>query len=81
MSTKEQVIEDAMSGRGCLGRARDDEPVFVLRAHDKLAPIQVMQWADMAASEGAPAEKVSEARMVAVSMLAWQAANGAEVPD
>ena len=29
----------------CLDKAADDEPIFVLRAQDKLAPALVRQWA------------------------------------
>jgi len=30
----------------CLNRAADDEPIFVLRAHDKTAPHVVRAWAN-----------------------------------
>lgn len=30
---------------GCLGAAADDEPIFVLRANDELAPSIVRMWA------------------------------------
>lgn len=29
----------------CLNKAEDDEPIFVLRANDELAPALVRQWA------------------------------------
>lgn len=31
---------------GCFARAAEDEPLFVLRATDKLAPDLVRQWAE-----------------------------------
>lgn len=31
----------------CLNRARDDERVFVLRAHDPAAPSAIRRWADV----------------------------------
>lgn len=34
-----------IAGPSCLTRARDDEPIFVLRANDELAPITVNFWA------------------------------------
>lgn len=39
---KRDEISDPYS---CLNRASDDEPIFVLRAHDKIAPYVVRQWA------------------------------------
>jgi hypothetical protein len=38
----------AANGRGCLGRAADDEPVFVLRGQDMLAPDLIDLWAGCA---------------------------------
>ena len=40
MATKRQELVD-----GCFARARDDEPLFVLRATDELAPELVREWA------------------------------------
>jgi hypothetical protein len=34
---------------GCLGKAHPDEPLFILRAHDTVAPLMVKQWARHAA--------------------------------
>ena len=44
MLTKKEVLEEAARGEGCLGKAADDEVVFVLRAKDKLAPLLVRHW-------------------------------------
>ncbi len=33
-----------LSGPGCLSSAADDEPLFVLRANDELAPDIVREW-------------------------------------
>lgn len=38
---KRQVI----NGPSCLTRANEDEPVFVLRANDALAPPMIRRWA------------------------------------
>ena len=38
MATKAEVLEALRAGYGCLGRAALDEPVFILRAKDILAP-------------------------------------------
>lgn len=55
----------------CLNKAAPDEPVFVLRAQDKLAPVLVRLWADLAASHGCPDTKVREAVNLAYSMESW----------
>jgi hypothetical protein len=54
-----------------LSKARDDEPIFVLRGQDRLAPDVVRQWADRAEQAGCDTEKVREAREVAAAMEAW----------
>jgi len=62
---------------GCFAKAGDDEPVFVLRATDKLAPALVREWArqfavhyigyDRSHWEG----KYTEALNLAEAMEAW----------
>jgi hypothetical protein len=54
-----------------LGKAQDDEPIFVLRAQDPLAPALVRRWADEAERAGCPAVKFIEARAVADAMEQW----------
>jgi len=61
MATKQQTLEAAARGEGCLGRAADDEPVFVLRAHDRIAPAIVRQWAEKARGLGAHVDKTASA--------------------
>ena len=41
---KQDELTDPSS---CLSRARDDEFIFVLRAHDPAAPSAIRRWADM----------------------------------
>ncbi len=65
----------------CLEKAGDDEPIFVLRSTDKLAPRVVRHWAWHAEAVGAPAEKVAEARGLADLMEAWQRENYSKFPD
>jgi hypothetical protein len=72
---KSQEISDP---RSCLNKAADDEPVFVLRAHDVIAPVIVDEWANMAESMGTPREKVTEARVLASIMRSWR---DRKVPD
>lgn len=72
----------------CLAKAGDEEPIFVLRAQDCLAPGLVRLWAAMVTREhmeGAPGElpteKLTAALKTALQMEAWQRANGSKVPD
>lgn len=77
MLTKKEVLEAALRGEGCLGKAADDEPVFVLRAQDALASELVDIWAIRASvlvpSVGpeATGHKVTEARQIAEAMRDW----------
>jgi len=48
-----------------------DEPVFVLRAQDVIAPSVVRLWADMAELMGVDVEKVAKAREIALHMDHW----------
>lgn len=84
--------EMAASGKGCLGKASDDEPVFILRAQDKLAPAIVEAWAMAAAAERSRNirsvqedmgldSKIKEARALAHTMRAWQEINYSKLPD
>jgi hypothetical protein len=56
-----------------LEKARDDEPIFVLRAQDRLAADAVRHWADRAEQAGSTAAKVAEAREIADAMDRWPA--------
>ena len=71
MATAKEEYEKAMRGEGCLGKAADDEPVFVLRAQDKLAPGLIELWAEGAEGHRCAPEKVAEARALAARMRAW----------
>lgn len=71
MATAKQVRAEARLAKGCLGKAHDNEPVFVLRAQDKFAAGLVVDWADCAEAAGCPAAKVEDARAVANAMARW----------
>jgi hypothetical protein len=82
--------EMAATGKGCLGKAADDEPVFVLRGKDRFAPDIVEAWANKVElatvnmiSEAADKSrgKIKEARALAHTMRAWQAMNTSKTPD
>lgn len=56
---------------GCIAKAADDEPVFVLRAQDKLAPALVRAWASLAHEHGCDVVKCQEAVELAEDMEDW----------
>jgi len=55
----------------CLKKAGDDEPIFVLRAQDKLAPDIVRAWAITAEAHGCHPDKLREAYELAEAMEQW----------
>ena len=63
------------------GLIRDDEPVFLLRGQDVVAPAIVEKWAMVAADLGASKEIVTAALQQASRMRAWQMQHGHKVPD
>lgn len=86
MGTKQEELQ---STTGCLAKAAYDEPIFILRAHDKLAPQAVRNWADSLYLAVMPTsdpnnvvwKKINEARALADRMEAWQREHGCKVPD
>lgn len=69
---------NAARGKGPLGKAADQEPVFILRAQDLLASEVVRFWADRALVSGCLLSKVQEAYDLAVKMEQWP---NRKVPD
>jgi len=72
MGTKQSELNNALDGKGCLGKAAPDEPVFILRGQDFHAPFAVRRWAEAAAvtlGDGHP--KVTEALECAQAMERW----------
>lgn len=71
-----------IAGPSCLTKAHDDEPLFVLRANDALAPQLVREWASRyRASKGGQmmmterqASKYNDALHLALNMEDWKAA-------
>jgi hypothetical protein len=79
MGTKSEELAKMIRGEGCLGKAADDEPVFILRAADRFASTVVEIWAEIVATQrGDKHPKVVEARQLAKRMLAWPTQ---KVPD
>ena len=60
----------------CLTKAADDEPLFVLRAQDNMAPDMVRLWARTARTRGVNEAKVKAAMGTADKMDAWAAEHG-----
>lgn len=55
----------------CLSNVKPGEPIFVLRAQDKLAPELIRDWAIKAHINGASDDKVNEALATANAMEDW----------
>jgi hypothetical protein len=58
-----------------------DEPVFLLRAKDKLAPHNLLDYAARAEESGVDSAVVKAARDQARAMQDWQEKNGCKLPD
>jgi len=79
MAIKRDEINDPTS---CLNRAADDEPIFVLRAKDKLAAKLVRDWAAEAVLEGHHDDaKIKAAWRYADAMDAWRDKNFPGAPQ
>jgi hypothetical protein len=72
---------------GCFARAEADEPMFVLRARDALAPWLVLAWAMLRTLQiwigtkpASDFERCDEARALAKQMRAWRKANRPKKP-
>ncbi len=62
--------QELIDPRSCLNKADTLEPLFVLRAHDPVAPQTIRHWATMA--EGLhEQEKIVEALRAADAMEQW----------
>jgi ribosome-binding protein aMBF1 (putative translation factor) len=48
-----------------------NEPIFTLRGQDILAPAMIRLWCEMAVLTGVPADKIREAREIALLMEQW----------
>jgi hypothetical protein len=60
---------------------KDDEPVFLLRAKDKLAPTVIRYWADMLKALGGDIATAEHIIKWADKMVAWQIDNNCHLPD
>lgn len=69
------------AGDSCYDKAAPNEPLFVLRAQDKLAPWVLATWINLATALGTPRAKLDEATDLLAQMNAWQTKYGCKVPD
>jgi len=65
----------------CLNKAEENEPIFVLRAQDKLSPILIEAWASFAELVNCDPSKVFKARECAKDMREWGINNSSKFPD
>lgn len=63
------------------GRIPDNEPVFLIRGQDVVAPDVVEFWATKAHEAGVDSRMVEAARKHASRMRRWQAEHGSKIPD
>ena len=63
------------------GKIAKDEPVFILRAKDELAPLMLVQWASELVKRGGDKEMAKMVTDHAVKMCNWQSKNGCKLPD
>ena len=83
MATKAEVLAALPYRCVSLCLAALDEPVFILRAQDILAPRVVVRWAHLTEGAASPQDKVHGASLIAKQMADWQAKNPdrVKVPD
>lgn len=82
MATKKQVMEAALRGEGCLGRAMDDEPVFVLVGDDMLAASTIQYWMHrLSMMTRGSTIKMDQANEVVREFQLWAGKHGTKVPD
>lgn len=65
---------DASTLPDLVGRLAPDEPVFVLRGQDVLAPLAIQQYAEGLRRAGRD-EQAAEVEQRGIDFLRWQAAN------
>lgn len=63
------------------GKIGEDEPVFLLRAKDSLAPGILMMWATELINRGGDKKMAKMVTDHAVKMVEWQEKNGCKLPD
>lgn len=59
----------------------EDEPVFLLRAQDVVAPEVVSYWIELAKDSGALPNIIEAAKKHVGLMVEWQREHGMKIPD
>lgn len=59
----------------CLNTAAEDEPLFVLRANDELAPEIIRVWITRSIIRSMHLRRLEEAELLAQKMEAWKLAH------
>jgi hypothetical protein len=81
MAIKAEELALMAEGKGCLGKAADDEPLFILRAKDPAAAFIVRVWCQLAwQAELHEPEKIEDAKVLADRMEAWRMRNVTAAP-
>lgn len=81
MVTKREVVEQLSRGEGCLGKAADDEPVFVLRGQDALAIRTIGFWRDELRKVAPNSPKLDIIHDELNEFLEWQIRHKMKWPD
>lgn len=75
------AIEEKNNPKSVLNRARDDEPIFILRGTDRTAPILINLWINLMEKERVfggnkeAGEKIEDAIVARDMMVTWQRIN------
>jgi len=64
-----------------LAKVADDEPIFILRASDALAPQVILEWIRLAKRNCVSHAKIVRAKQHADALWSWQLKHGAKLPD
>jgi hypothetical protein len=67
--------------RAILDKVGDEEPIFILRASDALAPSIVNEWIRAARRNGVNADKIASATRHLQAIWDWQAVYDHKLPD
>ncbi len=63
------------------GKIGEDEPVFILRAQDELAPATIDHWSNLLEAHDGDPRAVKLARDWAQEMRHWQISHKTKLPD
>lgn len=73
---KEIIDKDSV-----LSSLRGGEPIFTLRAQDRIASMIIRLWADMTSTQSNRISKVNNAYLIAANFDDWAKNNKSQFPD